>query len=172
MPETKPDTPLDLSLFDNLDTPPNAVPAVIPQAGTSVVVADPRLQPEPPPERLVEVANLSPEDLAAAQQSAARIDFRKSTSLLTHGDGVLAGIAQASRQLLTGVRLGDAGEVGRIAAAVIDGVKILRIRICRPNRRATIRRRARASSASSSASPPMRIPRSRVSRKTARPSST
>ena len=41
--------------------------------------------------------------------------------------GVLAGIAQASRQLLSGVRLGDAGEVGRIAAAVIDGVKILRI---------------------------------------------
>ena len=41
--------------------------------------------------------------------------------------GVLAGIAQASRQLLTGVRLGDAGEVGRIAASVIDGVKILRI---------------------------------------------
>jgi Toxic anion resistance protein (TelA) len=29
--------------------------------------------------------------------------------------------------LLTGVRLGDAGEVGRIAASVIDGVKILRI---------------------------------------------
>jgi hypothetical protein len=29
--------------------------------------------------------------------------------------------------LLTGTRLGDAGEVGRIAASVIDGVKILRI---------------------------------------------
>jgi len=40
---------------------------------------------------------------------------------------VLAEIAQSSRQLLAGVRLGDAGEVGRIAAAVIDGVKILRI---------------------------------------------
>ena len=73
------------------------------------------------------MANLSPEDLAAAQQDAAKIDFRKTTTLLAHGDGVLAGIAQASRQLLTGVRLGDAGEVGRIAAAVIDGVKILRI---------------------------------------------
>ena len=55
------------------------------------------------------------------------IDFRKTATLLAHGDGVLAEIAQASRQLLTGVRLGDAGEVGRIAAAVIDGVKILRI---------------------------------------------
>jgi len=40
---------------------------------------------------------------------------------------VLAGISQASRELLSGVRIGDAGEVGRIAAAVIDGVKILRI---------------------------------------------
>lgn len=47
--------------------------------------------------------------------------------MLSHGDGVLAEIAQSSRQLLTGVRLGDAGEVGRIAASVIDGVKILRI---------------------------------------------
>jgi uncharacterized protein YaaN involved in tellurite resistance len=47
--------------------------------------------------------------------------------LLAHGDGVLSAIAAASRQLLTDVRLGDAGEAGRIAAAVIDGVKILRI---------------------------------------------
>ena len=51
-----------------------------------------------------------------------RIDFRQTGTLLAHGDGVLAGIAQASRQLLSGVRLGDAGEVGRIAAAVIDEV--------------------------------------------------
>ena len=79
------------------------------------------------PERLVEVANLSAKDLAAAQASAAKIDFRNTNTLLSHGEGVLAGIAQASRQLLTGVRLGDAGEVGRIAASVIDGVKILRI---------------------------------------------
>jgi uncharacterized protein YaaN involved in tellurite resistance len=39
----------------------------------------------------------------------------------------MAAIAQSSRALLTGTRLGDAGEVGRIAASVIDGVKILRI---------------------------------------------
>jgi uncharacterized protein YaaN involved in tellurite resistance len=129
MPDTKPDTPLDLSMFDNLEAPANAPLAVIaePAAAHSTALTDPRLQPEPPPERLVEVANLNPEDLAAAQQDAAKIDFRKTTTLLAHGDGVLAGIAQASRQLLTGVRLGDAGEVGRIAAAVIDGVKILRI---------------------------------------------
>jgi uncharacterized protein YaaN involved in tellurite resistance len=47
--------------------------------------------------------------------------------MLAYGEGALATIAQTSRQLLTGVRLGDAGEVGRIAASVIDGVKILRI---------------------------------------------
>jgi uncharacterized protein YaaN involved in tellurite resistance len=90
-------------------------------------VTDPRLQPEPAPPRLVEIAKLSPDDLAESQKSAERVDFRVTTSLLAHGDGALAKIAQSSRQLLTGVRLGDAGEVGTIAAAVIDGVKILRI---------------------------------------------
>jgi len=120
--------PLDLSMFDSIEAPPSAAQAVVPVAAAGVpVAADPRLAPEAPPERLVEVANLSPEDLAAAQASAARVDFRNTTSLLSHGDGVLAGIAQASRQLLAGVRLGEAGEVGQIAAAVIDGVKILRI---------------------------------------------
>ncbi len=98
----------------------------MPAPGGGVVV-DPRLLPEPPPARLVEVATLNADDLAAAGQSAARIDFRSTATLLAHGEGVLAAIAQASRQLLAGVRLGDAGEVGRIAAAVIDGVKILRI---------------------------------------------
>lgn len=129
MPEIKPDTPLDLSLFDALDPPPAATTAVVanPPPQTEIATTDPRLQPEPSPPRLVDVANLSPDDLAAAQQSAHRIDFRATQSLLAHGDGVLAEIAQASRLLLTGVRLGDAGEVGRIAAAVIDGVKILRI---------------------------------------------
>ena len=63
----------------------------------------------------------------AAEQIAARVDFRNTTSLLSHGDGVLAEIAQSSRQLLSGVRLGDAGQIGDIAAAVIDGIKILRI---------------------------------------------
>ncbi|GLR67499.1 hypothetical protein GCM10010909_21800 [Acidocella aquatica] len=122
MPQTISAAPLDLSVFDNLD-PPTPAPA---QAVTPAA-ANPALAPEPPPERLVEVANLSPEDLAAATASAAKIDFAQTTTLLAHGDGVLANIAAASRQLLTGVRLGDAGEAGRIAASVIDGIKILRI---------------------------------------------
>ncbi len=121
MPATDPDAPLDLSAFDD----PAPAPAL--QVAQPLVVADPRLVAEPAPARLVEVANLNPDDLAAATQSASRIDFRATATLLAHGDGVLAEIASASRQLLSGVRLGDAGEVGRIAASVIDGVKILRI---------------------------------------------
>jgi uncharacterized protein YaaN involved in tellurite resistance len=76
---------------------------------------------------LVDVSNLNPEDLAASQAAADKINFRDTTTLLAHGEGAMSEIAQASRQLLTGVRLGDAGEVGQIAASVIDGVKILRI---------------------------------------------
>jgi uncharacterized protein YaaN involved in tellurite resistance len=124
MADVKHEAPLDLSAFDTLDSPP--------PAGTQSVVATPeavdaRLVAQPRPERLVEVSKLSSEELAAAQASAAKLDFRNSRTLLEHCDGVLSAIAQSSRQLLTGVRLGDAGEVGRIAAAVIDGVKILRI---------------------------------------------
>lgn len=124
MPDTKPDVPLDLSAFDALELAPAPVPAVVHPVPSAAV---PALLPEPPPPRLVEVGTLNPADLAAAQQSSARIDFRHTATLLAHGDGVLAEIAQASRSLLAGVRLGEAGEVGRIAAAVIDGVKLLRI---------------------------------------------
>jgi len=123
MPETLSAAPLDLSIFDDptpLPAPTQAV-AVLP-AGVSAELA-----PQPRPERLVEVANLPPADLAAAEASAAKVNFSDTASLLAHGDGVLSAIAAASRQLLTDVRLGDAGEAGRIAAAVIDGVKILRI---------------------------------------------
>src|SRR3984885_10021264 len=126
MPDNKPTAPLDLSSFDNLDPPPAHLPAVVPPA-QPLAVTDPRLVAEPMPERLVEVANLSAADLAAAQISAAKVNFRNTHTLLAHGDGALAAIAQSSRQLLTGVRLEDAGEVGRIAASVIDGVNILRI---------------------------------------------
>ena len=118
MPESQTEVPLDLSSFDIPEMSNPALP---------VLAGDPRLAPEPPPARLVEVDKLSPTELEAARKSADGVDFRKVGTLLAHGEGVLAGIAEASRRLLAGVRLGDAGEVGRIAAAVIDGVKILRI---------------------------------------------
>ena len=128
MQEEKLPEPLDLSSFDNLSEPIEATPTNPAPANTQLVPAsDARLAAAPPSPRLVEVAKLSPEDLSGAQASAGKIDFRKTDTLLSHGDHVLAEIAQSSRQLLAGVRLGDAGEVGRIAAAVIDGVKILRI---------------------------------------------
>lgn len=126
MSETRPETPLDLSMFDDPKSEPPANSQAVARAEPTAVV-DPRLQPEPTPPRLVEIGKLSAEDLAAAQKSAAQVDFRITNSLLAFGEGALAKIAQSSRQLLTGVRLGDAGEVGAIAAAVIDGVKILRI---------------------------------------------
>jgi uncharacterized protein YaaN involved in tellurite resistance len=129
MPEEKAAQPLDLASFDDLsDSTAHSLALVPPpQSQPLAVTSDTRLAPAEPLPRLVDISNLSPDDLAAATQSAEKIDFRKTATLLSHGDNVLAEIAQSSRQLLTGVRLGDAGEVGRIAAAVIDGVKILRI---------------------------------------------
>lgn len=126
MPDIKPNAPLDLSLFTTSDTPSGQA-LTVPPAPQPPAVADARLAPDPAPERLVEIANLGQQDLAAAQASASKIDFRNTGTLLAHGEHVLAGIAQSSRQLLAGVRLEDAGEVGRIAASVIDGIKILRI---------------------------------------------
>jgi len=125
----KPNEPLDLSSFDDLTKAPVETLVTVPQSQPVVLVptTDTRLAVIEKPPRLVEVAKLNPDDLAAAKQSADKIDFRQTATLLAHGDHVLAEIAQSSRQLLTGVRLGDAGEVGRIAAAVIDGVKLLRI---------------------------------------------
>ena len=131
MVENKAAGPLDLSAIDigELPQPVTLAPVIDPPAGADhlPVPADVRLAPQPRAERLVEVSKLSPQDLAAAGSSAAKLDFRNTNTLMAHADGVLGVIAQASRQLLTGVRVGDAGEVGRIAAAVIDGVKILRI---------------------------------------------
>lgn len=125
--------PLDLSLFD---TAPPMPAAAVPAAPIAVLAPVPApaqaavpeaLAPAPRPPRLVEVEKLPPDELQAAQEAARKIDFSSSASLMAHGEGVLSGIAQASRQLLSGVRLGDAGEAGQIAAAVVDGIKILRI---------------------------------------------
>jgi uncharacterized protein YaaN involved in tellurite resistance len=127
MTETLSSAPLDLSVFDALE-PPLPLPAAANAVAIAPGVTDVRLAPVPRPERLVEVANLAPDDLAAAQACAAKVDFSQTATLLAHGDGVLSAIAGASRQLLTGVRLGDAGEAGEIASSVIDGIKILRIK--------------------------------------------
>jgi len=120
MNETLSAAPLDLSLFDT------AVPAVVAPAALPATVPQ-DLAPVPRPPRLVEVDNLPQEERAAAQVQADKIDFASSASLMAHGEGVLGGIAASSRQLLSGVRLGEAGEAGQIAAAVLDGIKILRI---------------------------------------------
>ncbi|MGC8535370.1 MAG: toxic anion resistance protein [Rhizomicrobium sp.] len=117
------EAPLDLSQFDNLEASPPPAPNLVPLPSRPALPAG----PDPEPERLVDISNLNPEDLAASQAAADKINFGDTTTLLAHGEGAMAEIAQASRQLLTGVRLGDAGEVGQIAASVIDGVKILRI---------------------------------------------
>lgn len=122
-----PDKPFDLSSLDDLVAPPVAIPPAPTTTKASALSVDPQLAARPQPERLVEIASLSPADLAEAERSAALIDFRNATSLMAHGEGVLSEIAQSSRRLLTDVRIGEAGEVGRIAAAVIDGVRILRI---------------------------------------------
>jgi len=119
-------TPLDLSMFDTALPAPAAANAM--QAVPSQPVAVPEaLAPLPRPARLVAIDNLPPEELASAQKAAEKIDFMNSASLMAHGEGVLSGLAGASRSLLSGVRLGDAGEAGEIAAAVLDGIKILRI---------------------------------------------
>ncbi len=128
MPETLSAAPLDLSVFDNLEPPPAPAQALTAQPASAITMSDERLAEQPRPERLVEVSNLPPADLASAQASAEKINFSDTASMLAHGEGVLAAIAGASRQLLTGVRLGDAGEAGQIAASVIDGIKILRIK--------------------------------------------
>lgn len=124
MPDEEAQTPLDLSLFGDLKPPEAGVPQTV---ATQTASIDPRLEPGPLQPRLVDVSNLGADERAAAEQGAACVDFRSTTALLSHGDGVLAEIAQSSRQLLSGVRLGDAGEIGNMAAAVIDGIKILRI---------------------------------------------
>ncbi len=120
-----PASPLDLSLFDTLPAPSASLTGA-PQAAALVPVAE-ALAPAPRAERLVEVAKLPAEELIAARNAADKIAFQNSASLMAHGEGALSGLAQASRTLLSGVRLGDAGEAGAIAAAVLDGIRILRI---------------------------------------------
>lgn len=122
--------PLDLSEFGfSTEDQPAAAPDVSSAAAADQPPAqvNQALQPKPPLERLVDVSKLAPADLQAAQDSAGKIDFTESTTLIAHGEHAMREIAEASRQLLTNTRIGDSGEVGKIAAAVINGVKILGI---------------------------------------------
>lgn len=125
MPDKPVTEPLDLSSIG--DFAPSAHAPLVPIAQQPLAVADERLAPQERPARLVDISKMTADEVAAASDSAAKIDFRKTNSLLSHGDDVLAGISQASRQLLTGITVGNSGEVGQIAAAVLDGIKILRI---------------------------------------------
>jgi uncharacterized protein YaaN involved in tellurite resistance len=129
MSDARPSAPLDLSTFDDPEPPasPSNPTALQVTAGGPLVPANPALAIQPTAERLVDIANMKPEEIEEAKSIASRIDFRRAVSLLSLGDDVLADIGQASRRLLADVGVGEAGEVGKIAAAVLDGVKILRI---------------------------------------------
>ena len=127
------DAPLDLSAYLN---PESAEPTAANGESTALVAAEPALAANLPPEvqapmapmaRLVDLASLSPEQRALAEERAKAIRFDDATSTLNFVDNALAPLATASRRLLSETTVGEAGEIGRIAAAVIDGIKILRI---------------------------------------------
>src|ERR1700761_3874881 len=98
MAEDKAAGPLDLAAIDIGAASPPPAAANPPVDHLPVTTTDVRLVPQPRPERLVEVSKLDPQDLAAANSSAAKLDFRNTNTLMAHADGVLAVIAQASRQ--------------------------------------------------------------------------
>ena len=127
------DAPLDLSAYLNPESPE---PTAANGESTALVAAEPALAANLPPEvqapmapmaRLVDLASLSPEQRAMAEERAKAIRFDDATSTLNFVDNALAPLATASRRLLSETTVGEAGEIGRIAAAVIDGIKILRI---------------------------------------------
>jgi len=123
--------PLDLSAFAALATPDEAGnPASgSDSSGLPVETTAPTgiTAPMPAFERLVELSTLPAELQARAHQLADSIRFEDTASTLTFIEHTLQPIAQVSRQLLADTTVGNAGEVGQIAAAVIDGIKILRI---------------------------------------------
>jgi len=80
-----------------------------------------------PAEKLVDISRFPAEEAAKARALADTIDFSNTLTTIQFVDTALLPIAQISRQLFNDTTVGEAGEVGRVAAAVIDGVKILRI---------------------------------------------
>ncbi|MGS0897610.1 toxic anion resistance protein [Burkholderia stagnalis] len=138
VPESKPtdsaessEQPLDLSAYLNssTDTPTDSSPTNVaePVAPPSATLPPEVLTPMTPMTRLVDLGSLSPEQRALAEERATRIRFDDATSTLQFIDNALQPVATVSRRLLSDTTVGEAGEIGRIAAAVIDGIKILRI---------------------------------------------
>jgi uncharacterized protein YaaN involved in tellurite resistance len=139
MSETNPQTqqqeqPMDLSAFMDLGAPESSAP----QGETALAVvegsAEPLseaqralLEPQKPAPQLVDLRSLPPEELQKAQQLSLTLDFARTSTTLSFVEDALKPVTDISRRLLSDTTIGDAGEVGRIAAAVIDGIKILRI---------------------------------------------
>jgi uncharacterized protein YaaN involved in tellurite resistance len=120
-------TPLDLSSFTDLAVTPT--PGESPGRAVAVNAASPPAEILQPlqVERLVDPASLDPARLEQAQKLAGTIDFAHTLTTITFIEGTLQPVAAISRQLLSDTQVRDVGEVGRVAAAVIDGIKILRI---------------------------------------------
>jgi uncharacterized protein YaaN involved in tellurite resistance len=78
-------------------------------------------------ERLVDVNTLPQDKLVLAQKMALSINFNETTSTITFIEKSLEPLAHVSRELLEDTKISDMGEVGKIAASVIDGIAILRI---------------------------------------------
>ena len=122
--------PLDLAAFLNAADEPAEAGAlqVAPEPATATSNLPVEvLTPMAPAERLVDLSSLAPEQRAIAQKLADGIRFDDTTTTLSFVDTALQPLALASRRLLADTTVGEAGEIGRIAAAVIDGIKILRI---------------------------------------------
>ena len=62
MPEASPDAPLDLSMFDDLQSSTDK-PQAVAVAAETTAPTDPRLLPDPTPPRLVDIDGLRPEEL-------------------------------------------------------------------------------------------------------------
>lgn len=129
-PEGSPESPLDLSAYLNPESEApvaTPIPEVSSLSTLPATIAPEVLTPMAPVARLVDLASLTPEQRALAEERANAIRFDDSTSVLNFVDNALQPLAIASRRLLSDTTVGEAGEVGKIAAAVIDGIKILRI---------------------------------------------
>ncbi|WP_250452937.1 toxic anion resistance protein [Caballeronia sp. ATUFL_M2_KS44] len=124
------ESPLDLSAYLNPESEPSVTPEISTDSGALAGQSNLPVEvqiPMAPMERLVDLSSLLPEQRAVAQKLAESIRFDDATSTLNFVDNALQPLALASRRLLADTTVGETGEIGRIAAAVIDGIKILRI---------------------------------------------